>query len=194
MRDDSKLSPNVTKAPFVLLTDKDKPEPKAPAVVMLAPKFTVNVAQMIRNCACFGIEWLFVTGERIHIPSGQKGDRLPRQERMREYRTVKVVQTDFPSRYFPDDPIIGVELTPGAMPLPYLEHPENGVYLLGPEDGSIPKGFRALCHHVVKIPAMHCLNVAQAGGIVLFHRMTSLHAQGKGPLLQLDESRGRRVG
>ncbi len=185
-----RVGANTAKAPFVVLTDKDKPKVKPPAIVMLNPKFTVNIAQMIRNCACFGIEWLIVTGERIQIPSGQKGDRLPRQERMRDYRTVRVLQSDFPSVYFPDAHIIGVELTPGAMPLPYLQHPPAGVYVLGPEDGSISKGWRALCHNIVRIPSLHCLNVAQAGGIVLHHRMESLWRQGKNPLLTLDEDRG----
>ncbi len=181
---------STARAPFVVLSDKDKPKIKPPAVVMLTPKFAVNIACMIRNCACFGIDWLIITGDRVEIPSGQKGDRLPRQERMRDYRTVNVLQSDFPSVYFPNSPIIGVELTPGAIPLAYLEHPEDAVYVLGPEDNSISKGWRALCHTIVRIETLHYLNVAQAGGIVLHHRMESLWKQGKGKLLTLDEDRG----
>jgi tRNA(Leu) C34 or U34 (ribose-2'-O)-methylase TrmL len=182
----------VARQPFVLLDDDT--ECTAPAVVMLEPKFVVNVASMVRNCAAFGIEWLILTGDRLEIPTGRKGDRMPRQERMREYRTVKIVQSDFPTVLFKRQDIvpIGVELVPGAIPLPMIEHPANAVYLLGPEDGSISKGYRALCHQIVAIPSLHCLNVAQAGGIVLYDRMASLWRQGKGEILELAEARGVR--
>ena len=181
----------VSRSPFVVLED-DTVNAQPPAVVMTDPKFVVNVASMIRNCAAFGIDWLFLTGDRLDIPSGRKGDRMPRQERMREYRTVKVVQCDYPTMLFKRQDIapIGVELVPGAVPLPLLEHPLNAVYLLGPEDGGLSKGFRAICHQIVQIPSLHCLNVAQAGGIILYDRMASLWRQGKGEILELDEDRG----
>lgn len=162
-----------------------------PAVVMLNPKYVVNVASMVRNCACFGIEYLILTGERLQLPTGRKGDRFPRQERLREFRTVKVVQDDWPMILFREDVVpIGVELTPTSMPSPLLDHPENGVYILGPEDGSISAGWRAICHHIIKIPTLHCLNLAVAGGIVLAERNVSLWRQGKKPLLELAEQRG----
>jgi tRNA G18 (ribose-2'-O)-methylase SpoU len=158
---------------------------------MLEPKFVNNIGSMIRNCACFGVEYLIYTGDRVDIPTGGKGDRLPRQERMRQYQTVKVVNVDFPMSFFPPSTVpVGVELTPSAMPLPLLDHPTSAVYILGPEDGSVPAGWRELCHHIVQIPSEHCLNVAQAGGIVLYDRMVSRWRAGRGQLLTLQEDRG----
>lgn len=163
---------------------------RAPAVVMCDPKFVVNVASMVRNCACFGIDTLVITGNRVEIPTGTKRDRLPRQERMREYRTVELVRHDFPLALFPPDVVpICVELLPNAMPLPLVEeHPPNAVYILGPEDGSVPAGLRAVCHQFWRIPSLHCLNVAQAGGIVLYDRTVKRWHEGE--QLELAESRG----
>jgi tRNA G18 (ribose-2'-O)-methylase SpoU len=182
----------VARAPFVVLSDDDEVNATPPAVVLTQSKFIVNVASMIRNCACFGVEWLVLTGDRLDIPSGRKGDRLPRQERMREYETVKVVQTDFPTVLFKRQDItpIGIELVPGAIPLPMVKHPENAVYLLGPEDGSLSPGYKALCHEIWRVPTRHCLNVAQAGGIVLYDRVRSLWEQHHGDLPELAEARG----
>src|SRR6266699_4256000 len=124
---------------FEVMTEREARKQKLtlPAVVMLNPKFAVNVASMIRNCACFGIDWLFITGDRVEIPTGQKGDRLPRQERMRQFKTVKVVRAELPLLLFDSFgksvAPIGVELTESSMPLPLLKHPDNAVYLLGPE-------------------------------------------------------------
>lgn len=179
------------KSPFIIIDGDKNLNIKPPAIVMLQPKFVVNVATMIRNCASFGIEWLVLTGDRLDIPTGRKGDRMPRQERLRDFRTVKVIHSDFPMVLFRDDVApIGVELTPSSMPLPYLKHPDNAVYLFGPEDGSIPAGWRAICHQIVSIPSLHCLNVATAGGIILSHRVEQRWRDGEGELLTLAESRG----
>src|SRR5258708_7416633 len=107
----------VARSPYVVLdADTTDVAVTPPAVVMLDPKFIVNVASMVRNCPAFGTDWLILPGDRLDIPTGRKGDRLPRQERMREYRTVNIVQSDFPTVLFrnQDAVPIGVELVPGA--------------------------------------------------------------------------------
>ena len=178
---------------FEIMTEKEaaKHELTFPVVVMLNPKFAVNVASMIRNCSCFNAEWLFITGDRVEVSNRE--DR-PRQERMKQFKTVKVVRAELPLLLFDSFgksvAPIGVELTESSMPLPLLKHPDNAVYLLGPEDGSISKGWRAICHYVVAIPSRHCLNVAQAGGIVLYDRMVSRWREDEADLLELDEDRG----
>lgn len=189
------MTNNIARQPFVLLDDRaDVIHAQPPAVIMCDPKFTVNVAQMIRNCASFGIDWLFLTGNRLELPAakGKGRNRMPRQERMREYRTVQVVQSEFPIRWFNQQDIvpIGVELARGAIPLPVFAHPKNAIYILGPEDGSIPAGMKALCHTIVQIPTRHCLNVAMAGGIVLYDRIVNRWRNGQGALPELAENRG----
>ena len=183
---------NVARQPFVILDPEvDQVRAAPPAVVMVNPKNVVNVASMIRNCAAFGVDWLLFTGERIDIPTGKKRDRMPREERMRQYRTVKLARADYPMVLFKGSTVpIGIELTASSTPLPLLEHPKDAVYILGPEDGSIPPGIRALCHQIVQIPTRHCLNVATAGGIVLYDRAISRWRAGHGALPELEEDRG----
>ncbi len=49
-----------------------------------------------------------------------------------------------------------------------FEHPENALYVFGPEDGSIPRVLLGHCHRFVVIPTRHCLNLATAVASVLW--------------------------
>lgn len=138
-----------------------------PAVVMDNPKHIVNVASMIRNCAAFGVGLLCYTGDRVLISAGKRGSE--------QTGTVHVIRHNFPLHQFDRKVIfIAVEILPDAVPLPQFEHPENAVYVFGPEDGSISAGLIGMCHHFVSIPSVGCLNVAQAGGVVLYDRAAKL--------------------
>jgi tRNA(Leu) C34 or U34 (ribose-2'-O)-methylase TrmL len=181
------IQEKVARQPFIITDGTGLKRVPGPAVVLINPKHIVNVASMIRNCAALGINTLCYTGERVEIyPNGKGANRVPREERMREYETVIVIHNDFPMRFFRDDVVpVGVEIMTGALPLPLFEHPDQAVYIFGPEDGSIPTGWRALCHHFVQIPSIHCFNLAQAGGIMLYDRMVSRWREGKGDLLSI---------
>jgi tRNA G18 (ribose-2'-O)-methylase SpoU len=67
--------------------------------------------------------------------------------------------------------LIGVES--GGIELPEFEHPARAVYLLGAEDGGLPKHVLERCHTLVTIPAVRLdsYNVAQAGTIVMYDRL-----------------------
>lgn len=70
--------------------------------------------------------------------------------------------------------IVGVELTDDARPLAEFKHPERCVYVLGAEDHGLTKATLMRCHHVVKLPGRFSMNVAVAGSIVLYDRVTRL--------------------
>lgn len=70
--------------------------------------------------------------------------------------------------------LVGVELTEDAIELPSFRHPTRAAYILGPENGSLSPQTTAICDFVVKIPTHFCLNVATAGAIIMYDRMTSL--------------------
>lgn len=67
--------------------------------------------------------------------------------------------------------LVGVEAD--GTPLPDFQHPERAVYLLGAEDGGLPKYVMARCNQLVTIPALRydSYNVAQAGTIVMYDRV-----------------------
>jgi tRNA G18 (ribose-2'-O)-methylase SpoU len=70
--------------------------------------------------------------------------------------------------------LVGVELTPDAIDLPSFRHPRAAAYILGPERGSLSPEATKLCEFVVKIPTKFCVNVALAGGLVMYDRVQSL--------------------
>lgn len=143
---------------------------RTPAVVLVDPKYPHNVGGAYRVCAAFGAQQLWYTGHRAE--SGWEADgRLPREERLRAYRHVELVRGE--GRFlgqFPGATIVAVEVHPTAEVLTTFEHPENAVYVFGPEDGSLPRGIRTACHRFVIIPSDTALNLYSAVTATLFHR------------------------
>lgn len=66
-----------------------------------------------------------------------------------------------------------VERRPEAESLTTFVHPEHAIYVFGPEDGNVPKGWRHFCHRFVNIPTLNDgpLNLAASVNVVLYDRM-----------------------
>jgi tRNA(Leu) C34 or U34 (ribose-2'-O)-methylase TrmL len=145
-----------------------RPEGVAPAVALIDPKYAHNVGGALRACACFGVRQLWWTGDRVTLDT-VKGQRLPREERMKGYRDVEMIRDDRVFDAFGRDVTpVGVELRPGAEVLFEFEHPEHPLFVFGPEDGSLSKPVRGHCHRFVVIPTAHCLNLASAVVAILY--------------------------
>lgn len=155
--------------PLILGKDS-KPHGKAPAVVLCDPRYPHNVGAAVRAASCYGLQQVWFTGERVALEI-QAAKRVPREERMKGFKDVEMINYDRPLEQFPKGCTpVAVEVRPGAEFLPYFEHPENPVYVFGPEDGSIPQAVLAACHRFVIIPTRHCLNLAAAVYTVLYDR------------------------
>lgn len=148
------------------------------AVYLINPKTPYNVGSVIRACSIFGVPWVRWNGDRItkamRSQAGSKKPRLPREERMKDYLGVDWRQDERAL-----DDFIAAGLTPVAVEvrtnselLPDFVHPEQAVYVFGPEDGSIPKGVLSVCHRFVRIPSATRtpLNLAVAVNLVLYDR------------------------
>src|SRR5262249_18857064 len=155
---------------------------RAPAVVLINPKFPHNVGATIRACSCFGVRSLVWTGARVDV---SKYKRLPREERMKGYKTVQFLNAQKPLDVFENVTPGCVEVFEQSEPLTTFEHPENPVYIFGPEDGRVPQVVRQLCHRFVHIPAHFCLNLGAAVNVTLAHRLMSRQLVGKELLLPL---------
>lgn len=154
-------------------------------VVLLNPKTPYNVGSAIRACSIYDVATLRWTGKRITTAegrrkagSGLKGNRprLPREERLKDYANVDwreaaedVVSTLTRERGFVP---VAVEIRDGAEYLHDFVHPENALYVFGPEDGSVSRGVLTVCHRFVRIPTVHRtpLNLAAAVNVVLYDR------------------------
>lgn len=173
------------------------PAGRCPAVALVNPKFGHNVGAVVRAASCYGVPQVWFTGDRVSVdpkdyPTGKKGKfRLPREERMKGYKKVTLLRDDlFFDRFAKPVVPVCVEIKPGSVPLTDLHHPENALYVFGPEDGSVPSAYYRHCHVFVHIPAAHCLNLAAAVYTVLYDRIAKRYARGEQGLPALDEDRG----
>jgi tRNA(Leu) C34 or U34 (ribose-2'-O)-methylase TrmL len=158
---------------------------ETPGIILIDPKYPHNVGAAIRACSCFDVNSFVWTGERVN-PA--KYERLPREERMKGYKRVDFRYDQRPFELFPKDSVpVCVEVFENSEPLTTFVHPENAIYVFGPEDGRIPQVVRWLCHRFVHIPAHFCLNLSAAVNVVFAHRLMSRQLAGMQPILPLRE-------
>ena len=133
---------------------------------LINPKTPANVGSVLRAAGCFGVEAVFYTGERY--------------ERAAQFNTdTKSVNRNLPLHHVanPCDSIpahaklVCVELAEGAIPLPAFQHPDNAVYLFGPEDGTLEQNLIDRADAVVYVPTIGCLNLAATVNVVLYDRL-----------------------
>jgi len=144
-----------------------------PAIVLMDPKYPHNLGQTIRACSAFGVKQLWWTGDRV-LKELEGLDRIPREERMRGYEDVKILHNDRPFDAYAGRPVtpVAVEYRPGnSEELPHFIHPENALYVFGPEDGGLDQVTLKQCHRFLFIPTKHCLNLSMAVGLVLYDRL-----------------------
>jgi tRNA(Leu) C34 or U34 (ribose-2'-O)-methylase TrmL len=158
---------------------KDAVSGITPAIMLVNPKFAHNVSMVVRLASCYGLEQVWYTGERVSLDLSNR-KRMPREERMKGYREVEIINYDRPLDHFSKDVVpVAIEVRENSEPLHYFEHPENAVYVFGQEDGSIPKSVLHKCHKFVVIPVRHCMNLATAVSTVLYDRLFKQYLNGK---------------
>jgi tRNA C32,U32 (ribose-2'-O)-methylase TrmJ len=152
------------------------PKGQSPAIALINPRYAHNVGGAVRAASCFDAKQVWWTGSRVMLDPA-KGERLPREERMKGYKAVTLVQFDHVFDQFgPDITPVAVELLEFAESLPDFIHPENALYVFGPEDGSLSRVELIHCHRFVTIPTAgdprpFCVNLAAAVYMVLYDRM-----------------------
>jgi tRNA(Leu) C34 or U34 (ribose-2'-O)-methylase TrmL len=147
------------------------------AVLLLDPKFAHNVGAALRAAACFGASHMWWTGDRVPSPARwPTGARLPREERMKINRLVDWGHLDGQPPDLDDLVPVCVERSANAESLVDFVHPAAALYVFGPEDGSVTKGWRSACHRFVQIPTANRgpLNLAAAVNVVLYDRQAKL--------------------
>lgn len=170
-------------------------EPAAPAIVLHEPKYPHNVGQIVRLASAFGIAQVWYSGERIREAIGA---RLPREERMKRYEDVILINHPDPlarlCAALPAARPVAVELKPGAESLVDFVHPQAPeappVYVFGPEDGSLPGPVLKRCHRFVVIPSFECLNLATSVAAVLYDRMAKM-SPAERPAIRDRRAKGR---
>ncbi len=129
----------------------------------------LNLGNLFRSAHAFGASWVFTiaahhTSRRVTSDTSDAGANIPRYE----YATPGDLQ--LPSGCA----LVGVELLDEAVELPSFPHPRCAAYVLGRERGSLSPQLVARCDHLVRIPTSFCINLATAGAVVMYDRLTSL--------------------
>lgn len=87
---------------------------------------------------------------------------------MKCYKEIKLVWSERFPDFQPGVIPVAVEFRPNSENLFKFQHPENPVYVFGPEDGSLERDVLTKCHRFVCIDTAECLNLAVAVGTMLY--------------------------
>ena len=141
-------------------------------VALINPKSPDNVGSVLRACGCFGANQVLYTGSRYHFAKQYRTDT---QNRHTEIQTQKVDELlDVMAK---EPRSIVIELVENATPLPEFQHPDNALYIFGPEDGSVPQDIIDAATDVVYIPTDGCLNLAATANVVLYDRLVKTNGK-----------------
>ncbi|WJT10254.1 RNA methyltransferase [Vibrio harveyi] len=130
------------------------------------PKSPTNVGAVLRAAGCYDAAQVRYSGTRYSRAVKFQTDTQNSQERIQ-----LVEMEDLTANVADDVEIVCVELVVGATALPHFTHPENAIYVFGPEDGSLPQEMVDKAHHVVYVPTHGCMNLAATVNVVLYDRM-----------------------
>lgn len=126
-----------------------------------------NYGTLFRTAQIFGAAFVFIIGQRFKPMSS---DTCQSWRRMPTYSYNDF--DDFNAHRPFDCRLIGLELCETSQPIHRFVHPPKAVYLLGAEDHGLTKQALKSCQSIVQIPGDHSLNVAVAGSIILYDRIT----------------------
>jgi tRNA(Leu) C34 or U34 (ribose-2'-O)-methylase TrmL len=135
-------------------------------IVLLNPKSPTNVGGAMRAAGCYGVSKVWYTGNRYGHAKRFVTDTQQRTEEIPLQKT-----NDVQTLIHSDAKVIAVELIDGATALPKFNHPDNAIYVFGPEDGTVDKEVLAHCNDVVYVPTKGCMNLAATVNVLLYDRL-----------------------
>ena len=130
------------------------------------PKSPTNVGAVMRAAGCYQVDEVKYPGQRYEKAAKFHTDTKSAT------RTIPLTGVEsFLDNLAPETKIVCVELAEGATPLPRFKHPENAIYIFGPEDGSIAQDVADRADHVVYVPTVGCMNLAATVNVLLYDRL-----------------------
>ncbi|GAB1262740.1 RNA methyltransferase [Aurantivibrio plasticivorans] len=140
---------------------------KGTAILCLSnPKSPSNVGAVMRAAGCYGAEAIYYSGTRFERANNYTQDTKDIQSKV-----PLIAEEDFQQLKNRDRKLVCIELVEGATPLISFEHPQDAIYVFGPEDGSIEQSTIDIADAVVYVPTIGCMNLAATVNVVLYDRM-----------------------
>ena len=135
---------------------------------IVGTKTAANVGTLWRSAYALEASFIFTAGRRF---PKQATDTVKAWKHvpMFEYDNGQQLLDNLPKDCVP----VAVEFNVPRVvyDLPNYAHPERACYILGAEDGGIPKAILDACRDVIRVPSRVCLNVGVAGSIVMYDRL-----------------------
>lgn len=132
---------------------------------IVGSKTPINVGTLWRSAGILGAGYIFTAG-RCYPHQASDTIKAWRHTPFFEFADDEALFETIPKGTIP----VAVEL--GGEPLSEFVHPERACYILGAEDTGVPPRVLRRCFKVVTIPGDHSLNVAVAGSIVVYDRIS----------------------
>lgn len=155
------------------------------------PKTPTNVGGIMRAAGCYSVDQVLYTGHRYTHAAKFTGSKNNTDTQKLSEKIPLIAIDDFLQLRRPtteqqqeklpeSTKIICVDLVEGATPLPLFQHPEQALYIFGPEDGTIAQDVIDQADDVVYVPTVGCMNLAASVNVLLYDRLSkSLVKQGK---------------
>ena len=141
------------------------------------PKSPSNVGAVMRAAGCYSVDQVLYTGQRYANAAKYNGskhntdtknarDKIPLTA-ADSFEELKSLRACLPGKA----KIVCVDLVEGATPLPHFQHPEQALYIFGPEDGTISQTVINNADAVVYVPTVGCMNLAASVNVLLYDRL-----------------------
>lgn len=129
-----------------------------------------NIGAVMRTAHAFDASFVFVVAPNVDVHEMRSVDTSDAAGAVPFYFFPTVAAVELPAGCR----LVGVELMTDAIMLPSFRHPLRAAYVLGSERGGLSRALLERCDHVIRIPTRFSINLALAGGIVMYDRMISL--------------------
>jgi len=137
---------------------------------ILHPELDENIGTLWRSAYIMGASFIFTVGSKKF--KKQSSDVTHSWNKIPLY-----LHQDFEGFYqsLPySTQLIGIEMGKNSTPLFDFSHPLRAAYLLGSESCGLPENVIQKCHSIVSLPGNFSVNVATAGSIVIYDRITKV--------------------
>lgn len=134
------------------------------------PKSPNNVNAVMRLAGNFQADSVFYTGKRVPRAIERSNGTVNMSRKVSENIPLSEVACLIDSAS-DGMKIVCVEFAENAMSLPDYQHPDEVLYIFGPEDGSISKEVIAKADDVIFVPTVGCMNLAATVNVVLYDRL-----------------------
>ncbi|MDA7745712.1 RNA methyltransferase [Psychromonas sp.] len=158
-------------------------------IALTNPKSSTNVGGAMRAAGCYDAQKVVYSGERFN-----RSVRLAADTQKVHEIVPLDHHEDLLSALEPGMKLVCVDLIEGAIPLPNFEHPDNAMYLFGPEDNTIKQSVINQADAVVYIPTIGCMNLAASVNVVLYDRLAkSQQHQPDNELIKKSRDKNNRI-